>query len=66
MNVGVEWSMRKLFRDDFDVTNTYNEILDDPYNVGSSWIKNNDCYSCSFVDFTLDIIIKRGNCIELR
>ena len=65
LNVGVEWSMRKLFRDDFDVTDPFNEILDDPYGVGHSGIKNNDWYSCAFVFITLDIIKIKGKCSEL-
>jgi hypothetical protein len=66
LNIGIEWSMRKLFRDDFDVTDPSNEILDDPYGVGYSWIKNNDWYSCAFVFITLDIIKIKGRCIEMR
>jgi len=65
-NIGIEWSLRKLFRDDFDVTDPSNEFLDDPYGVGHSWIKNNDWYSCAFVFITMDIIKKRGKCTELR
>jgi len=66
LNIGVEWSMRKLFRDNFDVTNDSNEILDDPYGLGYSWIKNNDWYTFAFVFITLDIIKVRGKCTELR
>ncbi len=66
LNIGVEWSLRKLFRDDFDVTDSSNEVLDDPYGVGYSWIKNNDWYSCAFVFVTLDIIKRKGKCIEMR
>ena len=66
LNIGVEWSMRKLFRDDFDVTDPSNEILDDPYGVGHSWLKNNDWYSCAFVFITLDIIKIKGRCTEMR
>lgn len=65
-NIGAEWSMRKLFRDDFDVTDPSNEILDNPYGVESSWFKNNDWYSCAFVFVTFDIIRKRGRCVELK
>ncbi len=65
-NIGIEWSMRKLFRDDFDVTNSYNKFLDDPYNLGHSSIKNNDWYSLAFIYLSMDIIKKRGRCTELR
>ncbi len=66
LNIGVEWSMRKLFKDDFDVTNPFNEILDDPYGAGHSWLKNNDWYSCAFVFITLDIIRVKGECREMK
>ncbi|MDR1729891.1 MAG: DUF6089 family protein [Prevotellaceae bacterium] len=65
-NIGLEWSMRKLFRDDFDVTDFSNEILNNPYGVKSSWLKNNDWYSCAFAFVTFDIIRKRGKCIETK
>lgn len=65
-NVGVEWSMRKLFVDDFDVTNNSNKFLDDPYGVGHSSIKNNDWYSFAFLYLSMDIIKKKGRCTELR
>ena len=66
LNIGVEWSMRKLFRDDFDVTDPFNEILDNPYGTGHSRIKNNDWYSCAFVFLTLDIIKVKGKCTEMK
>ena len=66
LNIGVEWSMRKLFRDDFDVTDPFNEILDDPYGTGHSRIKNNDWYSCAFLFLTLDIIKVKGKCTEMK
>ena len=66
LNIGAEWSMRKLFRDDFDVTDPSNEILNNPYGVKSSWGKNNDWYSCAFLFITLDIIRVRGKCMEMR
>lgn len=65
-NVGVEWSMRKLFVDDFDVTTPHNKILNDPYNTGRSWIKNNDYYSCAFVFLSFDIIQRKGACRVMR
>lgn len=65
-NVGAEWSMRKLFRDDFDVTGTSNKILDDPYNMGHSSIKNNDWYTFAFLYLSMDIIKRKGRCTEMR
>ena len=66
MNLGIEWSMRKLFRDDFDVTNSSGKILDDPYGLGHSGFKNNDWYSLVFAFVTFDLIKIRGKCMELR
>jgi hypothetical protein len=66
LNIGVEWSLRKLFKDDFDVIDSSSQLLDDPYGVGYTWYKNNDWYSCAFVFVTFDIIKKRGRCIEMR
>lgn len=65
-NVGVEWSMRKLFVDDFDVTKPSNKILDDPYNAGHSWIKNNDYYTCAFVFISFDLLKRKGACRTLQ
>ncbi len=66
LNVGVEWSMRKLFVDDFDVTRPSNSILNDPYNTGRSWIKNNDYYSCAFVFLSVDFLKRKGACRTLQ
>ena len=66
LNIGVEWSMRKLFRDDFDVTDVYNEILENPYGTGQSSFKNNDWYSFAFAFLTFDIFRERGKCMENR
>jgi hypothetical protein len=65
-NLGLEWSMRKLFIDDFDVTNKENKILDDPYKMGYSWIKNNDYYSTVFLFLSVDLIRKKNKCNVLQ
>lgn len=66
MNLGVEWSMRKLFVDDFDVTTSKNTILSDPYNMGRSWIKNNDYYTCALVFLSVDLLKRKGACRTLQ
>ncbi len=49
-NIGVEFSMRKLFGDDFDVTEKDMDwSLDAPFGVKSSWYKNRDWYSLTMV-----------------
>lgn len=66
LNIGVEWSIRKLFVDDFDVTDPTNKILNDPYNTGRSWIKNNDYYSCAFLFLSVDLIQRKGACRVMK
>lgn len=65
-NVGVEWSMRKLFIDDFDVTGLANKQLDNPYKQETSSLKNNDWYSFAFLYLSIDIVKRRGRCTEIR
>lgn len=65
-NIGAEWSMRKLFVDDFDVTGMVNKRDEDPYKQGSSSLKNNDWYSFAFIYLSIDIIKRRGRCTEIR
>ncbi len=65
-NLGFEWSMRKLFVDDFDVTGVKNRILNDPYNLGHSWIKNNDYYTCAFIFLSMDFLKRKGACRSLQ
>ena len=62
VNIGVEWDMHKLFRDDLDVADYDNELLNDPYKMESSKIKNNDWYSCAYLFVTFDIFKRRGMC----
>ena len=62
LNIGVEWSMHKLFRDDFDVADYGNDNLDDPFQMGHSNLKNNDWYSHAFLFVSLDIFKRRGVC----
>lgn len=62
LNIGLEWTMHKMFRDDLDVGDYDNELLDNPYGMKTSNIKNNDWYSCAFVFVTFDIFRRRGIC----
>ena len=54
LNLGCEFSFRKLFGDSFDVTDGNNEFLDDPYGVSSSLFKNKDWYSLLMFSITWD------------
>ena len=50
LNVGVEFSIRKLFGDDFDVTDKNMDwSLDAPFGVKSRWYKNRDWYSLTML-----------------
>lgn len=66
LNIGVEWAMRKLFIDNFDVTKHANTILNDPYNMGHSWIKNNDYYTTAMLFFSVDLLKKKGACRGIK
>lgn len=45
INLGCEFSFRKLFGDGLDVTDDSNAFLDDPYHMKGSFLKNKDWYS---------------------
>lgn len=65
-NIGVEWNMHKLFRDDFDDDEFGERLLDDPLKMGHSNIKNNDWYSFGVVFISMDIFKRRGTCHILK
>lgn len=54
INIGCEFSVRKLFGDSFDVTNDGNAMLDNPYGTGGSFLKNKDWYSFLLLSVTWD------------
>lgn len=63
MNIGVEFSMRKLFGDDFDVTrHTPEWNLKNPFGIGGSLMKNNDWYSITMIYVTWDFGIREDPC----
>lgn len=63
MNIGIEFSMRKLFGDDFDVTrNMPGWDLERPYNIGSSILKNQDWYSITMIYLTWDFGLSDDPC----
>ncbi len=66
LNFGVEWSMRKLFVDDFDVTTSKNTILNNPYKMDRSWLKNNDYYTCAFAFLSVDLLKRNGACRTVK
>ncbi len=65
LNIGLEFSVRKLFGDDFDAPNkseTWN--LNAPYNIKSSFFKNNDWYFLSMIHLTWDFGLRRTPCCD--
>ena len=62
INVGGEFTFRKLFRDDLEVTNDNNRILDDPYGIGGSVLKNKDWYSLLMFSVTYDFGFRNCQC----
>ncbi|MDR0422562.1 MAG: DUF6089 family protein [Proteiniphilum sp.] len=63
MNIGIEFSARKLFDDDFDVTEkTTGWNLDSPYGIKSSVLKNRDWYSFTMVFLTWEFSLREDPC----
>ena len=65
-NLGFEWSMRKLFIDNFDVVDNESKILNDPYRMGHRTLKNNDYYTCAVAFVSVDLIKRKSKCNVLR
>ena len=61
INLGAEWTVRKLFSDALDVDGS-NELLNDPYGIGSGWLKNRDLYSMLTISVTYDFGLRNCNC----
>jgi len=61
INIGAEWSVRKLFSDRLDVTRG-NELLDNPYGIESGLLKNKDWYSMLTIGISYDFGLRNCNC----
>ncbi|MDR1747055.1 MAG: porin family protein [Tannerella sp.] len=62
INIGLEFSVRKLFGDNLDVTDESNRLLDDPYGLNSSMWKNRDWYSSWMLSVTWDFGPRNRTC----
>jgi hypothetical protein len=63
MNIGIEISMRKLFDDNFDVTqDDPGWSLNNPFGIGSSLLKNQDWYSITMIYLTWDFGMREDPC----
>lgn len=66
LNLGLEFSFRKLFGDSFDVTDDGNAVLDDPYHIGGSALKNKDWYSLLQFSVTWDFGPRSNPCNNIN
>lgn len=65
LNIGFEFSFRRLFGDDFDVTKKNQEWdLDDPLYIKSSFTKNKDWYSLTMFSITWDFGFRCNPCFN--
>jgi hypothetical protein len=62
INLGCEFSIRKLFSDDLDVTDNSNALLDNPYHISGSALKNKDWYSFLLLSVTWDFGLRCSPC----
>jgi hypothetical protein len=61
INIGAEWSIRKLFSDGLDTARD-NPLLDNPYQITSGMFKNKDWYSMLVITVTYDFGLRDCNC----
>lgn len=66
LNLGFEFSFRKLFQDDFDVPKKHEFNLDAPFNIKSSSLKNQDWYSLTLITLTWDFGSKEDPCANIE
>lgn len=64
LNLGFEFSFRKLFADNFDVTDKDKFNLDNPYKIDGNVFKNKDWYILTMVTLTWDFGTKCIPCIN--
>jgi len=62
LNLGFEFSFRKLFGDSFDKPDKEGFGLDDPYEIKSSFLKNKDWYSLTMFSVTWDFGMRKDPC----
>ncbi len=67
LNIGFEFSFRKLFSDSFDVTDKDSDKfnLDDPYGIKSNVFKNKDWYSLTMISVTWNFGARVCPCLNI-
>ena len=66
LNLGFEFSFRKLFSDSFDVTKNEGFQLNDPYKIRSSVFKNKDWYSLTMFSVTWSFGARECPCLNIE
>ena len=66
LNLGCEFSVRKVFSDKLDVTDGSNAMLEDPYGITSSFLKNKDWYSFLTLSITWSFGPRCQPCNNIR
>lgn len=66
LNLGFEFSFRRLFSDSFDVTEKGDFQLDDPYKIKSSVFKNKDWYALTMVSITWNFGARPCPCLNIE
>lgn len=61
INIGAEFTIRKLFGDGLDISSD-SDLLDDPYDIGSGFLKNRDWYSMLMISVTYDFGLRDCKC----
>ncbi len=65
LNLGFEFSFRKLFGDSFDVTKNAGDFgLEDPYEIKSNFFKNKDWYVLTMFSITWDFGLRKKPCVN--
>ncbi|MDR1808972.1 MAG: DUF6089 family protein [Prevotella sp.] len=64
LNIGFEFSVRKLFNDSFDQPEKNGFGLTDPYEIKSSFLKNKDWYSLAMFSITWDFGMRKDPCLN--
>ena len=62
LNVGLEYSVHKLFGDGFDAPDTKGFNLNNPYKIDKGLFKNKDWYNTLFLSITWDFGLRDGRC----
>lgn len=66
LNLGFEFSFRKLFSDSFDVTKKNNKFdLESPYKTNNNILKNNDWYSLTMITLTWNFGARVCPCLNI-